>query len=185
MPVDEGPPVPFGPNLRWLCMPVATTEEAVVALHEADPQMSGRTARLCSWTHGVAAAHRRKRPYGIFVTPPVHGWVFALDYPYYGDEFSFRTRFARLSEGLDRPVYMFGTFENVPSVSWGMAKRGELRRAYLAIAGTTYLDVGPPLSAEGRNIDKSSPLRLAAALTVDPSALGRRPYDAPGVGLLL
>jgi hypothetical protein len=132
-------PQPFGYKSVWLTL--AATDAATVA-----QTFDLRDLQPCTWMEGV-----RPDPYGrVFVSPPVHGWIFVVGQPFaLPDEHHLGDRLTpiliRLSHQFGVAHY-FMTHRVVECHVWARAEAGTLIRgyAYLGERGETLWNEGAP-----------------------------------------
>ena len=190
--------------------PIATW----LAFRADDPEKIARSLRLrtllpASWSAGLAEVVTE----GVFVTPPVRGWVFAV-----GRDLAVSTQDSAAMEallcGLSQDygkVMWFSTDEERDVHGWAIADRGELVRGYAYIEeyGHTFWhgeilpaesDLGcfqdDPRDQSDDQVkwwpDRQVVFALAAAWSLDPSTLGSKAMGqygqwddvSPGVGFV-
>jgi len=114
-------PKSFPPVATWLALRAEDPEHVVRA-------MQLRTVLPANWSSGLAQVASE----GVFVTPPVAGWMFAV-----GRDLAVTTHnpaeleslLTRLSEQFDE-VMWFSTDEERDVHGWARARRGEFVRGY-------------------------------------------------------
>lgn len=134
-------PLPFGYETAWFAARAPDPDCVLGAL-------GVRGAVPASWFAGLPAAVERE---GIFVTPPVDGWVFAV-----GSDAFLRGDVGRIAGALCRlgaacgPAYWFATHARSDVHGWAQAQRGQLVRAYLYDGEDVRVawDEGPATPAE-------------------------------------
>ncbi len=204
LPMLAQPPRPFGPQAQWLAMRAGDPKQALAVLSEVDARFASRRAAACSWSRGIDCALGKASPRGVYFTPEQDGQVLAVGYAprTHGLE-ELREVLGGLSEKLQCRVCLLGSATG-SSVTFAVAERGELVRAYIHADGKTEVDFGErlpeerssefryleelesKLSEEERaSIGERQLLSLAGKLSIDPSRLGSPPYTHPGVGLLV
>jgi hypothetical protein len=183
----------FGYKCTWLAVRADSAEEVARALALGTPVP-------CNWASGFARVFGAIGARGVFVTPPVEGWVFAIGVPI--DDDDALDTMAELSAALGRPVHAFGSHRGVSAASWIVAEDGSVRRAWGIADGERIFDRGEVTPEEraldisfdaepsgddderwSRQSDESTVIALAAAWTRDPTTLDA--VETPGVGLLL
>jgi hypothetical protein len=186
-------PRPFGPRCVWIAVHGATTAAVARALELKNVAPSG-------WAAGVKGAYAG----GVFVTPPIDGWVLAasVQFPDAGDakhEDRATPLLARLSDTFGEVQY-FGTYDEIGWVAWARFRNGTAVRklAVLGAQDALLWNVGEPTTAEqslgltlkgappGKDapaLDEHAVLKLAHAWSIDPSALESR-HLGPSLGML-
>lgn len=184
--------MPFGYETAWFAVRADNPESVKAAL-------GVRSVLPASWVAGLTHAVDE----GIFVTPPVDGWVFAvgLDAFQAGDCERIRQLLVQLGEHCGT-AFWFATHVRMDLHGWACADAQKLVRGYLydgdeprvvwdhGDATSTEMDLGffvddPRDSSEDSIKWWPTPacvLRLAARWTVDPIDIAGR--GRPGVGLL-
>ena len=196
-------------------MPLAFPSIATwLAFRADDSERVARSLRLrtllpASWSAGLAEIATE----GVFVTPPVRGWVFAVGRDLAvatQDSTAMEALLCGLSDHYGR-VFWFSTDEERDVHGWAIADRGELVRGYAYVEeyGHTFWhgEIMPAETALGcfqddpRDQsddqvkwwpDRQVVFALAAAWSLDPSTLGCKATrqdggsgdSSPGVGLL-
>ncbi|MBV1856591.1 hypothetical protein [Catellatospora tritici] len=131
----------FGYKTQWIAVRDGEVDAVSRALGLVDPVPMG-------WDEGADAAYAQ----GVYVTPPVHGWVLAhgrhLTVPDPGDQ-GFAARLEELSEQFGE-VQFFGTHRVVEYHAWVLARGGALERGYCYVGdrGEVPLFVGEPTPVE-------------------------------------
>lgn len=162
-------PTPFGYKCQWLA--IKTGDEAAVAntLGLTNPQR-------VPWNKGLSVACDFE---GIFVTPPVQGWVFAIGNVPGPDSKSFTSTLEALSKRFGK-AYYFGTQHVVEFHAWAIAEGGHVTRAfaYVGERGEFPVNLGSPTPEEvqlhtgvaerDKSPDEETVLSLASAWTFDP-----------------
>jgi hypothetical protein len=197
--IESTPDTPgsFGFKNSWLAIRTDEPEAVLAALS------IGRF-RAANWRTGVAAAYQT----GVFVSPPVEGWVLVVsrEIPGLGSD-SDTTRWGRALTPLAnrfQEVQYFTTHRIVDYHAWAQFEQGELIRAFawLGESGETLEDFGNPtdeeielgfaafdsLAAEvedGESEDRRAPTEadvmvLAGLWSVDPSELHTRTEEGLG-----
>jgi hypothetical protein len=119
---EEAPqvPVPFGYKTAWYAVHSDDAQGVASALHLSDIHSSdwttGTTAAL-DWNDGT-----------VFVTPPVHGWVFAEGAVLFSDtdrDRRFENRLVSLSDQFGEAQY-FASMRVSDAYTWARAKGGYL-----------------------------------------------------------
>ena len=176
-------PVSFGYKTTW------------IAVRSEDPGSVARALGLknvkaASWANGVERADRQQ---GVFVSPPVDGWVLALGKLPDADGEAFETFLADLSARLGQ-VFFFATHRVVEYHAWAIADAGRITRAFSFIGdqGEFPVNTGEPLPEESElgigeadleaAPDEDHVLSIAAAWTIDPLNLEQH-ENAVGPGL--
>ncbi|MDB4982621.1 MAG: hypothetical protein JWM82_3373, partial [Myxococcales bacterium] len=136
-------PRPFGPRTVWIAVHGATTAAVARALELKDVAPSG-------WEAGVKGAYAG----GVFVTPPIDGWVLAASvrFPDAGDathEDRATPLLARLSDAFGEAQY-FGTYDEIGWVAWARFRNGTAVRKHAVQGSQDALlwNVGAPPTAE-------------------------------------
>ena len=183
------PPVPFGYKCTWLA--VRTRDTAAVMKH-----LGLSRVRRSGWTAGIEEAYAGS----VFVTPPVGEWTLvasnglpALGWP------ADARRLNELLQGLSRrfgEAQYFATHRVSESHAWAIARVGVVVRAYAFVGDKleVSLNSGSQTPQElNLNVGVADPrkhppdeedvMRLAGALSLDPSKLGESSAGA-GVGFL-
>lgn len=176
-------PVSFGYKATWIA--VRSEDPAAVAR-----ALGLKNVKVASWADGVERADRLR---GVFVSPPVDGWVLALGKLPDADGEAFESFLADLSRHLGQ-VFFFATHRVVEYHAWAAADAGRITRAFAFIGdqGEFPLNIGDRLPKEtelgvGEPDMESAPdedhvLAIAAALTINPLELEQH-EDAVGPGL--
>jgi hypothetical protein len=168
-------PASFGPKTGWIAVRGVAAATVVAALGLRD-------ARPASWDDGIEAAYQE----GVFVGPPVDGWVLAVGFGILTGEVDP----AELSQRLDAQVQVFRTHRIIESHEWFLAHGGELIRAVRHDGETgQFRQSGSPTDAE-RSLPLDGPdviiseddvFALAGAWSLDPTTLhDRRSEPGPG-----
>jgi hypothetical protein len=173
--VEPDTPVPFGYKCAWLAIKTEDSKGVVQALRL-------RNVRKCGWQEGIDAAYNK----GMFVTPPIMGWVLAVSrsLPEIPDK-ALPDQLSPLVKSLGEKfpdVQYFGTHRVVEYHGWLRATGGEITRCYafLGETGKTLRNDGKRSEEEtrldliyndSRFPDEHDVMRLAGAWSVDPSKL--------------
>jgi hypothetical protein len=182
LPVVSAAPVPpdrqptsFGPKTGWIAVRGVSAAAVVAALGLRD-------ARPASWDDGIEAAYEE----GVFVGPPVDGWVLAAG----SGILTTQVDPADLSQRLGSQVQLFRTHRVVEGHEWFLADGGELIRAvrYLGETGQ-FQQAGDPTDAErslpldGADviISEDDVFAIAGAWSLDPTTLHDH-HSEPGPG---
>jgi hypothetical protein len=178
----------------WLAIRANDPEQVVRALQL-------RTVLPANWAAGLAQVATE----GVFVTPPIDGWIFAV-----GRDLAVTTQnpveLESLLTGLSEEygeVMWFSTDEERDVHGWAMAQRGQLVRgyAYVEAQGHTlwHGDITEAEAALGCFLDdprdqsddeikwwpdRRTVLAVAAAWSMDPCTIGREDVRAASVGLV-
>lgn len=187
-------PISFGWKIYWLAFPCDDLDQACSALARADRRFAKSEFVPANWASGfdrIFSSILRKE---VFVTPPVNGWTLVVNWPVPNPENveGFKSVLEPLSAEFGRAA-AFGSHRVVSLVAWALAEDGELKRCFYQADFETYVDFGekPPeevalnLLTPGeleqvedagddeydRVAGESEVIQLAAAWTVDPTAL--------------
>jgi hypothetical protein len=117
-------PCSFGYKCAWMAVRSEQPSEVMDATRL-------RQDRRVGWAEGIAAAYHD----GIFVSPPVDGWVFVVGFSLLGpgDEAHsdwMRALITAPSRELDTIVQYFGSYRVPEYHAWAEAESGKLVRAY-------------------------------------------------------
>jgi hypothetical protein len=179
-----------------------------LAIRADDPELVVRALQLrtvlpANWAAGLAQTATE----GVFVTPPVEGWIFAV-----GRDLAVTTHnpvemeslITGLSEQYDK-VMWFSTDEDRDVHGWAMAQRGEFVRGYAYVdeqghtlwhGDVTEIEtalgcfVDDPRDQSDDEIkwwpDRRTVLAIAAAWSKDPTTIGSEQVGdgAASAGLL-
>ena len=175
-------PIPFGYKSLWIAIRSNDTASFAEAL-------GLKNAQPCPWLEGINQAYDFR---GIFVTPPVSDWMFAVgNHPEMGHE-QFLPFLNQLSQRFHQ-VYYFGTHRIVDYQAWAIAEQGQVRRAFgwVGETGEFLLNLGERMADEielGTGLpevenapDEEVVLELARRWTLDPRELQDYP-EARGPG---
>ena len=182
---------PFGSRTVWIAVRGVTTAAVARALALKDVAPSG-------WEAGLKSAYAG----GVFVTPPIDGWVLAASvrFPDAGDanhEDRATPMLAHLSDTFGE-VQFFGTYDEIGWVAWARFRNGSAVRklAVLAAQDALLWNVGEPTTAEqalglglkgpapgAPPLDDHAVFTLARAWSIDPSALESR-HLGPSLGII-
>ncbi len=192
--VDATPDRPrgFGYKCQWLAVQARSADEVVAALDVRAPVP-------CNWESGFARVFGAIGGTEVFVTPPVDGWVFVLNFPL--EDAASPAAVARIAAKLGRTVHGFGSHRGVSLATWVVADGGAVRRAWCVGDGQRVFDVGDPTPEElaldisfdaepahddddrwSRQSDEATVIALATAWTRDPTTLDA--VETTGVGVL-
>lgn len=165
-------PASFGPKTGWIAIRAASADAVVEALDLRD-------VRPASWDDGIEAAYSE----GVFVGPPVNGWVFAAGVGL----LTKRVDPAALSGQLGAQVQLFRTHRVTEGHEWSLAENGTVIRAvrYLGETGEFH-QLGEPTSIErslgldnpGADISEDDVFAVAGAWSLDPTTLHNRQTEA-------
>jgi hypothetical protein len=183
----------FGYKCTWLAVRASSADQVVDALRECGQI---RKARPCNWQCGFEQAVWPVMSRKLFVSPPVRGWVFVLNYDVDPD------RVAALGARLGRPVYGFGSHRGVSAALWVVVEAGSVKRAWSTSDGEIVYNRGPVTPEEAaldisfapdvatedderwsRASNEATVMALAAAWTLDPTSL--EAHQEAGVGSLV
>jgi hypothetical protein len=176
-------PVSFGYKTSWVAVRASSSQEVAEFLNL-------KHVVRCSWKDGTQQAYEQK---GIFVTPPVDGWIFAVGRVPDAEQADFLTFLEDLSRQFGEAFY-FGTHRIVEYQAWASAHSGKIRRAfgYVGEKGQFLLNVGERTPEEeelGTGIedlecspDEETVLDLAGNWVLDPRELDLH-TEATGPGL--
>lgn len=168
LPVEHLPPgtptgESFGIKMCWLAVRGGTVEKVAAAI-----SLDG--AREAGWEEGVEAAYQDR----VFVSPPAAGWIFVV-----GRTLD-ASMAAALSARLAAEVQFFGNHRVVDYAECALAVDGRLIRHVYCCEGVEGCEQqGEPTPVEielGWSddwwIDQDDVMRIAAAWSIDPHALG-------------
>jgi hypothetical protein len=166
-------PVSFGPKIGWIAVRGASADAVVQAL-------GLRNVRPASWDDGIETAYRE----GVFVGPPVEGWVFAAGV----DILHMEVDLAALSRQLGSQVQLFRSYRVPEYQEWSRAENGTVTREARSIGetGEAYQS-GEPTDAE-RALGLDDPeadggysendvFAIAGAWSLDPTTLHDHPSE--------
>jgi hypothetical protein len=191
LPLTPDTPEGFGPKCVWLAFRGATPEAVARALDL-------RNVAPSTWAEGLKSAYGG----GVFVTPPVDGWVLAAStrFPDPGDkqhEDKATPVLTRLSQAFGEVQY-FGTYDDLGWHAWARFVKGAAVRklAYLGEQGLVIWAEGEPTPEErklgllytAKGLAKppypreENVFALAGAWSVDPTTLQTR-HLPPSLGL--
>ena len=165
-------PAGFGPKTGWIAVRGASAEAVVQALGLRD-------VRPASWDDGIDAAYDE----GVFVGPPVDGWVFAAG----ADILTRQVDPAGLSRELGSQVQLFRTHRVTEAHEWTLADSGTVIRAVRYVGETgEFHQTGEPTGAEhalGLDnpdviISEDEVFAVAGAWSLDPTTLHDHPSEA-------
>lgn len=169
--------------------------------HEIETALGVQHARACTWGDAIAAPFEPR----LFISPPVRGWIVVMgcDLPDPSDDIDECFKFLTgLSQRLGE-VHFFARNRAVSHHGWARLDQGRVLRAY-AWAGETLWNQGQVTSAErqlqmrcldyvqsaeslglaGREVlaaNTDKVVRLAAAWSIDPTAVESSTLDAKGI----
>jgi hypothetical protein len=189
--VSAGRPMTFGYKIAWYAVRSHSAHAVQTALDLV-------AVRAVGWEAGMKAldADYAGDMHGIFVTPSVRGWVFAVGWGTLLGErrpnedlqrFMIPTRrLIALSRRFGKAQY-YSTHRVVEAHAWARAAGGTLERAYGYVGdrGEVALDVGKRSAAE-RGVDLLNPTeevphRIAGVWSIDPMLLdGYADSTGPG-----
>jgi hypothetical protein len=130
------PLVPFGRKTAWLAVKADSRRLVVRHLRLAEPVE-------LDWPEGLERAERE----GVFVTPPVQGWVLAV-----GHHWVFHPPdVAGLSHDMATEVQLFASHRGADAYTWTRAVDGEVRRAFACGGLDIQEDVGALTAVERRS----------------------------------
>jgi hypothetical protein len=164
-------PQSFGPKIGWIAVRGASADAVAQAL-------GLREIRTASWDDGIETAYRE----GVFVGPPVEGWVFAAG----TDILHLEVDPAALSRQLGSQVQLFRTYRGVGYCEWSRAENGIVTREarFGGETGEAHQS-GEPTDAE-RALGLVEPdggygeddvFAIAGAWSLDPTTLHDHPSD--------
>jgi hypothetical protein len=165
-------PQSFGPKIGWIAVR-GSSADAVARV------LGLRDIRTASWDDGIETAYRE----GVFVGPPVEGWVFAAGV----DILHLEVDPAALSRQLGSQVQLFRTYRGVGYCEWSRAENGIVTREARSgdEAGEAHQS-GEPTEAE-RALGLDDPeaggygeddvFAIAGAWSLDPTTLHDHPSD--------
>lgn len=208
--ITPDPPQAFGYKISWLAVPATSPEEVTKALGLADPRFARTTFHPCNWESAFARIYKTFLNREVFVTPPVDGWVFVVNWNGTEDQAdTYKPVLEILSEQFGE-AYFFANHRVVSYVAWGAARDGKLLRLYSEADFEELLNEGEPPAEEveldltlcaewhaaleadlspaeedeiGERLpDERTVLSLAAAWSVDPTTLDGR--EVAGLGRL-
>ncbi|BCY09984.1 hypothetical protein [Actinoplanes sp. L3-i22] len=175
LPVEHLPPgtpagTSFGIKQCWLAVRASTVERVAAAIG-----LAGGTAT--GWAEGVPAARGGQ----VFVSPPAGGWIFVVN----AGRWSGGRSVASLSAELGTEVQYFGNHRVADYAEWALAVDGRLVRHVYCSESTEEgcEETGAPTPVEiemgfsatepgGMWADQDDVMRVAAAWSIDPHALG-------------
>jgi hypothetical protein len=188
---SAGRPISFGYKIAWYA----------VRSHSARDVLSGLdlvAVRQIGWEAGMQAVYAdyAGEMRGMFVTPAVRGWVFAVGWGALRGErrpnedlqrFMIPTRrLIALSRRFGNAQF-YSTHRVVEAHAWARATGGRLERAYAYVGDhdDVALDVGKRSAAERgvdlRNPTEEVPHRIAGIWSIDPTLLdGYSDSTGPG-----
>ena len=144
VPLDPTPdsPIQFGYKNSWLAIQAPTTEAVAEAAGISD-------LRPANWRTGILAASES----GVFLTPPVSGWVLIVGYSLPDLDPDRRDDWESLLRPLAarfRQVCYFGTQRVVGYNAWAKFADGQLVRAlaYVGERGEILVNEGTPTPEE-------------------------------------
>ena len=166
-------PIPFGYKMAWYA--VRTTNAQAVA-----ETLNLKSQHPANWKEGYKEAYGGE---GVFVSPPVSGWVFVVGTPIFpdltsADKEKCLTRLKVLSERFGE-AQLFATHRGVSSHAWAKAVQGSLSRAfgYNGDQGQDVWNVGKETEDEvglgfkfsaGKEPDEEDVMKLAGRWSVNP-----------------
>jgi hypothetical protein len=189
--VSAGRPIPFGYKIAWFAVRSPSAHDVVAALDLV-------AVRPAGWEAGMKAVYADDgaESRGVFVTPAVRGWVFAVGWGTLMGErrpnedlqrFMVPTRrLIALSRRFGKAQF-YSTHRVVEAHAWARAAGGRLERAYAYVGDhdDVALDVGKRSAAERgvdlRNPTEEVPHRIAGICSIDPMLLdGYADSTGPG-----
>jgi hypothetical protein len=164
-------PASFGPKIGWIAVRGASADAVVQAL-------GLRNVRPASWDDGIEAAYDE----GVFVGPPVDGWVFAAGADILGKQVDP----AALSRQLGSEVQLFRSHRVPEYHEWSRAENGVVTREARSVgeSGEAH-QAGEPTDAE-RALGLDNPddgysendvFAIAGAWSLDPTTLHDHPSE--------
>lgn len=156
-------PQPFGWRTSWIAVRSASMQMLI-------PELQLVRVRDCGWEEGLRVAYEN----GIFITPPVSGWILAVGVTLPdGSAEETLPLLVRLSE-KDGSAQYFGNHRVVDYYAWAKAERGRLIRAFafLGEKGVTLWDRGELTNEE---------VELGLAFDESPAYLMQRGEPQPTV----
>jgi hypothetical protein len=164
--------VAFGPKTGWIAVRGASVEAVTAAL-------GLRKAHPMPWDEGVEAAYDQ----GVFVCPPVSGWVLAAG----ADILLGKVDLAGISRRLGTQVQIFRTHRIPEHHEWALADSGtELRWLRYQGESGEHQQSGKPtqieesLAATGADamISEDDVFTVAGVWSLDPTRLGEHAAEA-------
>ena len=172
----DSQPASFGPKTGWIAVRGVPAAAAVAALGLRD-------VRPASWDDGIEGAYQE----GVFVGPPVDGWVLAAG----SGILTNQVDPAELSQRPGSQVQLFRTHRVTECHEWYLADGGELIRAVRHLGETgEFQQSGNPTDAE-RSLPLDGPdviiseddvFAIAGAWSLDPTTLHDH-HSEPGPGI--
>ena len=163
-------PVTFGPKTGWIAVRGASAEAVteVLGLREARPM---------SWDEGVEAGYQN----GVFVCPPVSGWVLAMG----ADMLHGQADIAGISRRLGTQVQIFRTHRVSEHHEWALADGGTVLRS-LSTDDSGHQQSGEPTALErslsvaraDAMISEDDVFAVAGGWSLDPTKFGEHRSDA-------
>ena len=164
-------PASFGPKTGWIAVRGVSADAVAQALGLRD-------VRPASWDDGIEAAYRE----GVFVGPPVDGWVFAAG----ADILHKEVDPAALSRQLGSQVQLFRSHRVPEWHEWSRAENGIVSREARSVGETgEFHQSGEPTDAE-RALGLDDPdggysendvFAIAGAWSLDPTTLHDHPSE--------
>jgi hypothetical protein len=164
-------PASFGPKIGWIAVRGASAGAVVQAL-------GLRNVRPASWDDGIEAAYRE----GVFVGPPVEGWVLAAGVDILHKEVDL----AALSRQLGSQVQLFRSHRVPEHQEWSRAENGTITREARSIGETgEACQSGEPTDAEralglddpDEGFSEDDVFAIAGAWSLDPTTLHNHPSE--------
>jgi hypothetical protein len=164
-------PVSFGPKIGWIAVRGVSADAVARALGLRD-------VRPASWDDGIEMAYRE----GVFVGPPVDGWVFAAG----ADILHKEVDPAALSRQLGAQVQLFRSHRVPEYHQWSRAENGIVTREARSVGETGEAhQSGEPTGAEralglddpDSGYSENDVFAIADAWSLDPTTLHDHPSE--------
>ncbi|MEZ4459294.1 MAG: hypothetical protein R3E66_06125 [bacterium] len=160
-------PIAFGYKVSWLAVQSEDPAEVAATLARVDPRFGKTSFQACNWASGMARIHANFLNREVFVSPPVNGWVFVVNYqPANEDGTVINLLLSELSKS-GRAGY-FGSHRVVSFAAWALAQDGTFLRHMAEADGNTYVDFGEITEFERADLMTSAQLQDIDMDTVDP-----------------
>jgi hypothetical protein len=165
-------PAAFGPKTGWIAVHGSSADAVTVAL-------GLRRTRPLAWDEGIEASCAQ----GVFVCPPVSGWVLAAG----TDILLHDVDIAAISRRLGTQVQIFRTHRVPEHHEWALADGGTVLRSLRYVGESCeYQQSGEPtriehsLSLAGPDavISEDDVFAVAGAWSLDPTRLGQHAAEA-------